>query len=156
VPLTVSSRSAGALAATLTVLLLAGCGGAEDAANPTTTSPTATSAATQPASTPVDAPTTSAPSSAPSTPAADVTLDITVSGGKVSPSGKNVPVKAGQTVRMTATSDVADTIHVHGYDKQLAMTPGQTTSLTFVADSKGSFEIETHESGKLVAKLIVS
>jgi len=28
--------------------------------------------------------------------------------------------------------------------------------VTFVADQSGVFEIETHESGKLVAKLIVS
>ena len=65
-------------------------------------------------------------------------------------------MKAGQTVRITATSDVEDTIHVHGYDKELAMKPAATTELTFVASDKGSFEIETHESGKLVAKLIVT
>jgi hypothetical protein len=56
-----------------------------------------------------------------------VTLDISVAGGKVDPSGKSVPVKAGQTVRITASSGVEDTIHLHGYDKELAMKPGSTT-----------------------------
>jgi hypothetical protein len=36
------------------------------------------------------------------------------------------------------------------------VTPGQPAGVTFVADQSGVFEIETHESGKLVAKLIVS
>ena len=145
------------LAATSLAVLLSGCGGTDAPAGSTPGALTVPPPASQTPST-VTTPTGPA-SSAPTTtssPAADVTLDITVPGGKVKPSGKNVPVKAGQTVRVAATSDVVDTIHVHGYDKELAMKPGRTTSLTFVADAKGSFEVETHESGKLVAKLIVS
>jgi hypothetical protein len=38
----------------------------------------------------------------------------------------------------------------------LTLTPGKPTTVRFVADQSGVFEIETHETGKLVAKLIVS
>jgi uncharacterized cupredoxin-like copper-binding protein len=89
-------------------------------------------------------------------PAADVTVGITLAGGKVSPNGASVRVKAGQTVRINATADTADKLHVHGYDRELEVVPGRTASLTLTADRKGVFEIETHESGKLVVKLLVS
>jgi plastocyanin len=87
---------------------------------------------------------------------ADVTINVTVANGKVNPSGASINVKAGQTVLITAVSDAADEVHVHGYDKQLPLTPGKPASVRFVANMKGTFEIETHESNKLVAKLVVS
>jgi hypothetical protein len=34
--------------------------------------------------------------------------------------------------------------------------PGKTATVAFTGDIKGVFEIETHESEKLVAKLVVS
>jgi hypothetical protein len=81
---------------------------------------------------------------------------VTVAKGKVTPSGATIKVKAGQTVLVTAVSDAADEVHVHGYDKELPLTPGKPASVKFTANMKGTFEIETHESGKLVAKLVVS
>jgi len=85
-----------------------------------------------------------------------VTINITVANGKVNPSGSSIKVKAGQTVLITAVSDAADEVHVHGYDKELPVQPGKPASVKFTANMKGTFEIETHESGKLVAKLVVS
>ena len=81
---------------------------------------------------------------------------MVIANGKVSPSGASIKAKAGQTVRVTGTSDVADELHIHGYDKEIELTPGKPASLTFKADTKGTFEIETHETAKLVAKLVVS
>ncbi|MGC4939844.1 cupredoxin domain-containing protein [Kribbella sp. DT2] len=162
-PLTYARLPFRVAATALVVVVLNGCGGSADTGGGDATTPFAPATTPAAPSTATPGETEATPTPAPSrpetvatTPAADVTLDITVAKGKVSPSGKNVAVKAGQTVRVTATSDVADTIHVHGYDKELTMQPGKETSLTFVADNKGSFEIETHESGKLVAKLNVS
>ncbi|MEV0790408.1 hypothetical protein [Kribbella sp. NPDC050459] len=70
--------------------------------------------------------------------------------------GALVKAESGQTVRVAATSDVADSLHVHGYDKTLDLKPGKTASLQFTADTKGSFEVETRESGKLAFRLQVS
>jgi hypothetical protein len=155
-----------ALLPTLGMLVLAGCGGdASDAgsssATPTSTpsnAPTATPSPVASPTGPATPPKTSSPSNTtdPSGEAADVTLNVAVANGKVNPSGATIKAKAGQTVLITAVSDTEDELHVHGYDKELELKPGKPTSVTFKADVKGTFEVETHESGKLVAKLVVS
>jgi hypothetical protein len=103
--------------------------------------------------------TPAARSSTPSTTAsttADVTVTVRIAGGKILSGVQTVKVRAGQTVQLAGTSDVADSLHVHGYDKTLELQPGKTATVAFTGDVKGVFEIETHESEKLVAKLVVS
>ncbi|WP_405060013.1 hypothetical protein OG474_45800 [Kribbella sp. NBC_01505] len=140
----------GVVAAALFALVLSGCG---------TETPTSsnTPVPSQPTMTPSKTP-SETPSSTPTpvVPAADVTVDVKIAGGKSTPSGQTVKAKTGQKVRITAVSDVADSLHVHGYDKTLDLKPGKSVSVEFTADTKGSFEVETHESGKLVFKLQVS
>ena len=85
-----------------------------------------------------------------------MTIDVTVANGKVNPSGATIRVKAGQTVLVKAVSDTAEELHIHGYDKELELAPGKPASVKFTANMKGTFEVETHKSGKLVAKLVVS
>jgi len=143
------------------MLVLAGCGGGDSSSgaspSPSSSAPSAT-ATDLPTSTSPGTPNTSSPSNTadPSGEQADVTINVTVANGKVNPSGATIKAKAGQTVLVTAVSDAADELHIHGYDKELELTPGKPASVTFTADMKGTFEIETHESGKLVAKLVVS
>ncbi|WP_020577253.1 cupredoxin domain-containing protein [Actinopolymorpha alba] len=158
----VARASAAALVlAGLTGGLLAGCasGGETDpAASPrNTTEQSASPTPSGDASTP-STPSSTTPSSTPSsTPTVRATvLDITIANGKVSPNAEQVKVKAGTTVRIQASGDAADEIHVHGYDKALAIKPGAASSLEFVADQTGRFEIETHETGALVYQLIVT
>jgi hypothetical protein len=155
---TLTRGAATALLPTLGLLVLAGCGGGDSDSG---ASPSNTPSA--PASTPTATPTpgkpnTSTPSNTadPSGEQADVTINVTVANGKVTPNGATIKAKAGQTVLVTAVSDAADEVHIHGYDKELPLTPGKPASVKFTADMKGTFEIETHESGKLVAKLVVS
>ena len=91
-----------------------------------------------------------------STPSADVVVDVVLSNGKVTPNGATIKVRTGQTVLLTGSGDTKDSLHLHGYDKSLDITPGRKTNLVFTADTPGVFELETHESDKLVAKLQVS
>lgn len=79
-----------------------------------------------------------------------------IAGGKISAGQAVVKAKRGQKVRITAVSDVPESLHVHGYDKTLDLKPGKSVSVEFTADAKGVFEVETHESGKLVFKLQVT
>jgi hypothetical protein len=150
---TLSRGTAVALLPALGMLALAGCSGNTDNGSGSSPSTAPTSAPTS-----VSTPTGTATQPQTSTPSntADVTINVTVANGKVNPSGASINVKAGQTVLVTAISDAADEVHVHGYDKQLPLTPGKPASVRFVANMKGTFEIETHESNKLVAKLVVS
>ncbi|MGY4769873.1 cupredoxin domain-containing protein (plasmid) [Kribbella sp. CWNU-51] len=159
---TLTRGAAAALLPTLGMLVLAGCGGgdSDSGASPSNTSSAPASTPTAlPTNTPTPGkPNTSSPSNTadPSGEQADVTINVTVANGKVTPSGATIKAKAGQTVLVTAVSDAADEVHIHGYDKELPLTPGKPASVKFTADMKGTFEIETHESGKLVAKLVVS
>ncbi|WP_405071491.1 cupredoxin domain-containing protein [Kribbella sp. NBC_01510] len=159
---TLTRGAAAALLPTLGMLVLAGCGGgdSDSGASPSNTpSASASTPTALPTNTPTPGkPNTSSPSNTadPSGEQADVTINVTVANGKVTPSGATIKAKAGQTVLVTAVSDAADEVHIHGYDKELPLTPGKPASVKFTADMKGTFEIETHESGKLVAKLVVS
>ncbi|MFC0626619.1 cupredoxin domain-containing protein [Kribbella deserti] len=157
-----------ALLPALGMLVLAGCGdetdpgtGAAPSSTPSSTPSelpsTPTTAATTPTA-PATPPKAGTPSNTadPSGELADVTIDVVIANGKVSPSGVSVKAKVGQTVRVTGTSDVEEELHIHGYEKALELKPGKPQAVTFKAETKGTFEIETHETAKLVAKLVVS
>ena len=157
---TLSRGTALALLPALGMLVLAGCGGSDDSSGSASPSNTPTSApTTAPTSVPVTTPTPGdGPSNTadPSKDQADVVVNVTVANGKVSPSGASIKVAAGQTVLITAVSDADEELHIHGYDKELELSPGKSASVKFTANMKGTFEVETHKSGKLVAKLVVS
>lgn len=142
--------TASVLLPALALLGLAGCGGDDEPASggAPTTSSTPTGRTSSPPVSPSGPATTSAQ--------ADVVITATVAGGKITPNTQTVKAKQGQSVMVTVTSDEVDELHIHGYDKEVELQPGKPGSVTFTADTKGTFEIETHESGKLVAKLIVS
>ena len=84
-------------------------------------------------------------SSTASTPAGQ-RIEVQVSGGQVSGDTGRVPVAAGEHVTLVITSDVADEVHVHGYDLEAELSPGQPTELVFDATIPGVFEVELHEA----------
>jgi heme/copper-type cytochrome/quinol oxidase subunit 2 len=82
-------------------------------------------------------------------------VEITIAGGQVAGGLKHVQVGVGQPVTIRITSDVAEELHVHGYDLKRELTPGAPVELTFTADIPGVFEIELEHSGLKVAELQV-
>ncbi|MER7735064.1 hypothetical protein ABTX80_29635 [Streptomyces erythrochromogenes] len=86
---------------------------------------------------------------------ADRTVTITVRDGKVSPAPARTELRRGERVALRVTSDRADTLHVHGYDKELALPAGQEATLILTTDRTGLFEVETHESGLVLTQLLV-
>ena len=95
-----------------------------------------------------------APSSSASTPAGQ-RIEVQVSGGEVSGDTGRVPVAAGEHVTLVLTSDVADEVHVHGYDLEAELSPGQPTEIAFDATIPGVFEVELHEAGTQLLSLQV-
>lgn len=78
--------------------------------------------------------------------AAETLIEVSVADGRVSPSpDRRVEVAQGDNVRIVITSDQADEVHVHGYDLEAGVEAGRPTTLEFVADQPGSFEVELHE-----------
>src|SRR4030095_10031608 len=68
-----------------------------------------------------------------------VTIDIGYAGGSITGGGRR-SAALGQTVVIKVTSDVADEVHLHGYDKKADAAPGTVATITFVADKPGIFE----------------
>ncbi|MFI9121956.1 hypothetical protein ACIGW0_21525 [Streptomyces bikiniensis] len=56
-------------------------------------------------------------------------------------------MKKGERLTLHVTSDRDDTLHVHGYDRELPLSAGTSATLTLTADRTGLFEVETHGSG---------
>jgi hypothetical protein len=61
----------------------------------------------------------------------------------------------GETVSFRVRSDVADHVHVHGYDLMKDVTPGRTITISFPAEITGIFEIELEDRGEQIAQLRV-
>jgi plastocyanin len=103
------------------------------------------------ASTASAAPTSGATATA--SPAVDQTIAITYAGGKVSGVPGRVDVKLGSTVALVVTSDVADEVHFHGYDKHAEVSAGGTATITFTASIPGVFEVELEKLGRRLVQL---
>jgi Cupredoxin-like domain len=84
-----------------------------------------------------------------------VTVDVHIANGKITPVPGAVEAKKGDHIDLKVTSDKADEVHVHGYDIEKPLVPGQTTEIRFDATQQGRFEVETHESGKTLLQLLV-
>jgi hypothetical protein len=67
----------------------------------------------------------------------------------------NLRFKEGDTVRFRVRSDVADEVHVHGYDLMKDVEPGQTITFSFPATITGIFEVELENRGEQIAQLRV-
>jgi hypothetical protein len=140
-------------------LVLAACGDddSSDATLPDLDPPATTAATTAPSTAAPD--TTAVPEST-SAPDTTVTGNVfvirsNVVGGQPEGGLRSYLVEIGQTVEITITSDRVDEAHLHGYDLDAAVTPGTPTTITFTADTEGSFEMELHESGELLFYLDV-
>jgi len=66
-----------------------------------------------------------------------------------------IEAKKGDFVRITVESDEPDEIHLHGYDIEKAVAPGEPARFSFRADIEGDFEMEGHEGGEAVVARVV-
>jgi hypothetical protein len=122
------------------------------AANPAgTTTSTGTGADTS--TTP---PPSATPINPPQTPDQPEAKSIVVEGGKPTGGTQKLKFKTGDKVEIDVVSDEADEAHLHGYDIEKKLTPGDTVRFRFTADMEGVFELELHESGAQLAKITVA
>ena len=68
---------------------------------------------------------------------------------------RRIEATKGEFVRITVESDTADELHLHGYDVTRAVAPGEPARLAFRAEIEGIFELESHEGGQPVARVVV-
>jgi hypothetical protein len=80
---------------------------------------------------------------------------IRVVGGKPVGGIAKLEVAKGDRVRFAVRSDVADEIHVHGYDLMRDVAAGETVRFDFPAKIDGDFVIELEHRGEQIADLKV-
>jgi hypothetical protein len=130
------------LSATIVIslaLLVAGC-----ASSPPTSSPTSSSS-----------PATSGSGASSAGRVKGTEIVVSVTNGKVRPATHRVKVTKDTHIRLLVTSDKADEVHVHGYNIERPLPAGKQTTIEFVANQVGLFEIETHVSGLQLVQLEV-
>ena len=66
-----------------------------------------------------------------------------------------ISVNEDDSVTLRVSSDRPMKLHLHGYDVEGEVRPGQKASLRFEADLTGRFEFEDHESEKELGVLQV-
>lgn len=68
---------------------------------------------------------------------------------------KTLKFKRGERIRFRVTSDVAEEVHVHGYDISRQVPAGGSVTLSFDGDIDGEFEVELHGSHRQIATIEV-
>jgi hypothetical protein len=82
-------------------------------------------------------------------------VEIGYSNGVVQGGVSRTPVLLGRKVRLVVNSDVADEVHVHGYDLKAEVPAHGVGTVEFVADQSGVFEVELESRGVQLAQLEV-
>jgi uncharacterized lipoprotein YajG len=133
-----------ALALLAGALLLAGCGGGSKSSSQTTTAATTAPVRTV----------TAQPVTRPAEPKATV-ITIQIKDGKPVGGITRVTVRKPQRVELVVHSDVADEVHVHGYDLHQDVEAGGTARIGFPATIQGVFEAELENRKLQILELTV-
>jgi hypothetical protein len=91
-----------------------------------------------------------------SKPAKPAIPKILVVDGKPQGGVQRLTYTKGDPVRFAVTSDVADEIHVHGYDLKKDVPAGGTVRFSFPANIEGVFEVELEGRRQQIAELRVT
>ena len=127
------------LAALAIAVGLAACGSSSDETNEATTGAT-----TRPADSPESA---SMGGKVPT---------IVIRNGEPVGGVKQLEYDAGDEIRFEVKSDVADEVHVHGYDLMQDVPAGGTVSFDFPAEIEGIFEAELEGRKEQIAEITVN
>jgi hypothetical protein len=119
----------------------------DEPAAPTTTVATTTA----PPATTETAPATTTAAPPPSN---EVTIRIVVGSDGVE-AVRRFSVKQGRKVTLIVRSELADHVHLHGYDLMADVAPGTPGTIEFTADAPGRFEIELEDRRLPIAELEV-
>ena len=145
-------------------LALAACGSSKGSTSdstspsaPVTTAAASTAAASTPATAAAVATTVPAGETIPTDEAVSGDAqEIIVNVDDPAQLGQTFQVALGQTVVLRLLSDTDQAYHVHGYDLEKQAAAGVEATFEFTADTAGSFEVESHNTDKVLATLQVA
>jgi hypothetical protein len=94
-------------------------------------------------------------SSSATTASGPVTITVQVKGGKPVGGIQRATANKGEQVAIVVHSDVADEVHVHGYDLHKDVKAGGTVRIQFAANITGVFEAELEGRKLQIVELTV-
>jgi len=130
--------------------LLAGCGGDDNGSQAASTSGAPTRSPTSTAG-----PTSTTRATTTTAGFAGTLIEARVTGGKVETAERRVTLASGEPVRIRVEADVADEVHVHGYDLTRPVGPGKPATIEFAADLPGVYEVELEAAKRKLFELEV-
>ncbi len=71
-------------------------------------------------------------------------FDLDIAGGSLDGEHRTLIVDHNDEVVLRITSDQQGSFHLHGYDLETSLTPGETAALAFTANATGKFDFEMH------------
>lgn len=141
-----------------TAILLVACGNDDETSTDSTVAETTVPAAdtTAPATTVPASDTTAVQETTVET-AVDGPVQIDVVVGLDSAPDRVELVKAGSEVQLNITNpDAADEFHIHGIELEKEVEAGVTATFNFVADTPGTYEVESHVTEDVLVIIEVS
>jgi len=138
------------LAVAALVGLAAGCGG--DEAPPVADDTVTATTAPEP-TTPETTESTPKPKPKPKPKPTTRQIVIVVDQGRPRGGIKRPTLEKGEEVVLIVRADVGDEVHIHGYERTKALTPGRPARIPLTATLAGRFEVELHHPDALLAVL---
>jgi len=80
-------------------------------------------------------------------------FDVSIAEDEMDP--REISVVEGDAVTLSLSAEEPVEVHVHGYDIEEEVEPGEPAELTFDADLTGRFDIEDHETEDVIGTLVV-
>jgi FtsP/CotA-like multicopper oxidase with cupredoxin domain len=75
-------------------------------------------------------------------------FDLALKGGELPKAERTIKVKEGDTVELRWTSDQPVRLHLHGYDIEVAVTPGAPAVMAFKGRLAGRFSVDRVQEQK--------
>ena len=82
-------------------------------------------------------------------------VEFEVEEGRVEGPGQ-ITVVTGERVSFEVESDIADSVHIHGYDILRGLPADRKVAISFEATIPGVFEVELEDAGVLLTRLAVT
>lgn len=71
-------------------------------------------------------------------------FELRIENEQISNGSKPIQIQRGDSVEIDWSTDQRAIVHLHGYDIEVTVDPGQTQEMKFIADATGRFPIELH------------
>ena len=126
----------------------------DDDDEPSASPPTAVMRTEPPEAQPLEPATTAETATEPAAPE-PVRLTVRIQGGRPVGGLARAEARKDASIILVVRSDVADHIHVHGYDLMADVAPGRPARMQFRATLTGRFEVELEDRRQQIAQLTV-